>query len=215
MRRTLAVGALCVAMAPFPLAGQGVVGIVGGLNFAGISGDEPEDVSYGRETGLVVGALAEIALAEDVSLLVQPSYAQRGTRLLVEVTGLDEPVDSGSVDLDYISVPVLVRVMADNRRLFVTSGFDVAFLSSATLKDGSDESDIADRLKGTDLAVNFGFGGIVRRGSPAVSLELRYSQSLSNLSASEESPDLRLPVRFRSSGFQVLAGVLLPLGGPR
>lgn len=217
MRTILAVGAAVALLAfPGPARGQGAVGLVGGLNFGSIKGDAPDKISYGGRTGLIVGAVGEIALTDEVSLMVQPAFAQRGTSLLVEVEGLNEPVDSGSVSLSYISVPVLVRVMAGHRRTFVTGGLDFSFLSSATLQNGTAEDDIKDRLKSSDVAVNFGFGGVLRQGSPAVSLELRYAQSLTNLSNRDGSdPEDQLPVRFRSSGFQLLAGVLLPLGGAR
>ena len=217
MRRTLAWGATLVALlAPWPAAAQGAVGLVGGLNFGSIRGDAPDKISYGGKTGLIIGAVGELALTDEVSLMVQPGLAQRGTSLLVEVEGMNEPVDSGSVSLSYISVPVLVRVMAGHRRTYVTGGLDFSFLSSATLTEGSNEEDVKDRLKSSDIAVNFGFGGVIRQGSPAVTLELRYAQSLSNLSGRDASdPEDQLPVRFRSSGFQLLAGVLLPLGGAR
>ena len=208
--------ALLLIIAPLRLAGQGAAGLVGGLNFASIEGDAPRGVSYGTKTGAVFGLFGEIALTEDVSLLLQPTLTQRGTSLGVEVKGMEEPVDSGSVTLSYFSVPVLIRVMAGNQRTFVTGGLDLAFLTGATLKEGSAEEDIKDRLKGSDIAMNFGFGGVVRRGSPAVTVELRYSQSLTNLSNREvEVGGDKLPVRFRSSGFQLLAGVMLPLGGGR
>lgn len=212
----LALGlAIMLSLVTQPLAGQVTVGLVGGLNFGSVKGDAPADISYGTKTGIIAGALGELRLAEDVTLMVQPTLAQRGTSLAVAVEGLDEPVDSGSVALSYLSVPVLVRVMAGNQRTFVTGGFDVAFLTSAKLKEGSSERDIDDRLKGGDIAMNFGFGGLVLKGSPAVTLELRYSQSLTNLSNNVSSTEDKLPVRFRSSGFQLLAGVLLPLGGAR
>jgi hypothetical protein len=91
---------------------------------------------------------------------------------------------------------------------------DFGFLTGATLTEGSDERDVKDRVEDFDVAAVFGFGGVVFAGKPNVSLELRYSQSLLNLANASTTEDA-LPVRFRSSGFQLLAGVLLPLGGGR
>jgi hypothetical protein len=62
------------------------------------------------------------------------------------------------------------------------------------------------------VAVNFGFGVMLPLGSPLLTLELRYSQSLLNLSKPEENPAASaLPERFRSSGLQLMAGLLWPL----
>ena len=216
MRTILALVVTCgmLVVAP-PVTAQVTLGAVGGLNFGSIAGDAPQGISYGGKTGAIVGLVGEFGITDEVSVLVQPSLSQRGTSLLVEVDGMDEPVDSGAVALSYISVPVLFRVMAGNNRTYVTAGLDAAFLSSATLERGSTEEDFKDRLNTTDLAINFGFGGIVRQGSPAITVELRYAQSLTNLSGDDPDSASQLPDRFRSNGFQLLAGVLLPIGGSR
>lgn len=205
--------ALLMLLGP-PALGAQAIGLVGGLNRSSIKGDAPDKISYGNKTGLVLGVLGEFRLADDVFLQIQPTLTQRGTSLGVDVAGQKEPVDSGSVSLDYVSVPTLVKVVAGNGRTFVTSGLDFGILTGATLTEGSNEEDVKDRLRDFDVAVNFGFGGVVFAGRPNVTLELRYSQSLVNLVTSETTEE-SLPARFRSSGFQLLAGVLLPLGGGR
>ena len=215
MRRILTGGLvlLCAAAWVRPAAAQ-TLGVVGGLNMSSIKGDAPQDVSWGGKTGFVVGLVGELRLTDEVRLLVQPTLTRRGSSLAVEVPEQEEPVDSGSVSLDYVTVPVLVKVLAGNGRTFVTSGLDFGFLTGATLREGSKEEDVKDRVQNFDVAVNFGFGGVVYAGRPNVSLELRYSQSLLNL-ANSNTTEEALPARFRSSGFQLLAGVLLPLGGGR
>jgi hypothetical protein len=215
MRTTLAgILALLVWAGATDHAAAQTLGVVGGLNMSSIKGDAPDKVKWGGKTGLVLGLVGEFRLAEDVYLLLQPTLTKRGSSLGVEVEGQEEPVDSGSVSLDYVTLPVLVKVMAGNGRTFVTSGLDFGILTGATFTEGSNEEDVKDRLEDFDVAVNFGFGGIVFAGRPNVSLELRYSQSLMNL-ANSTTTEEALPVRFRSSGFQLIAGVLLPLGGGR
>jgi hypothetical protein len=205
--------ALLLSVETTELTGQ-TLGVVAGLNMSSIKGDAPEKVKWGGKTGLVLGLVGEFRLAKDVHLLLQPTLTRRGSSLHVEVDGQPEPVDSGSVSMDYVSLPVLVKVMAGHHRTFVTSGLDFSVLTGATLKEGSTESDVKDRVEGFDVAVNFGFGVVVFAGRPNVSLELRYSQSLLNLAKSTTTEEA-LPGRFRSSGFQLVAGVLLPLGGGR
>ena len=79
--------------------------------------------------------------------------------------------------------------------------------------EGSARTDVRDRLNRVDLAASLGFGGILVNGRPRISLELRYFQSLLNLA--DAATTAVLPVRFRSSGLLLMAGVLLPLGGGR
>ena len=79
---------------------------------------------------------------------------------------------------------------------------------------GSSETDLSQVLNDVDLSVIFGVGWMIPVGRPAVTIELRYNQSLSNLNSTATIPG-NLPARFRSSGFQLLVGVLLPLGGGR
>jgi hypothetical protein len=189
------------------------VGAVVGLNRSSISGDSPDKVSYSTRTGLVAGAVIEIPVAKSVHLVFQPGFVQRGVKLGYDV-GNPEPVDSGSVALDYLSMPVLIKVLADNGWLYVTSGLDFGYLSSATLTEGSAETDVSAALSDWDVAVIFGVGGLIPIGRPSLTLEARYSQSLVNLPDATAGSS-SLPARFRSSGFQFLAGVLLPLGGDR
>ena len=211
--RILALAALLAGLAPGAVDAQ-AIGVITGLNLGSIKGDAPDNVKWGGKTGFVLGVAGQLRLADDVDLLVQPTLTNRGGSLGVEVEGMEEPVDSGALALSYFTVPVLIKVHAGHRRTFVTSGLDFGFLTSATLEEGTDETDVKDRLENFDVAVNFGFGGVVFTGKPHVTLELRYSQSLLNL-ANESTLQDALPVRFRSSGFQLLAGVLLPLGGAR
>jgi len=211
--RALLAMALAVATGPGTADAQINIGAVLGLSRSNLSGDQPDKVSYGTRTGLVAGAVIEIPVAKSVLLVFQPGYEQRGAKLGYD-TGQAEPVDSGSVALNYVSMPVLVKILANNGWLYFTSGLDVGYLSSATLTEGTSETDIGDLVKSFDIAVIFGAGGLIPIGRPSLMLEARYNQSLNNLNDALTLPT-SLPARFRTSGFQFLAGMLLPLGGDR
>lgn len=212
-----AAASLCILVAfssvPRASHAQVSVGAVLGVSRSSLSGDKPDKTSYSTKTGLVAGAVIEIPLTHDVHLVFQPGYIQRGANIGFDV-GDPEPIDSGSVTLDYISMPILVKIITSNRKLYVTSGIDIGYLSSATLTEGTTETDLSQILNDLDFSVIFGVGWMIPIGRPAVTIELRYNQSLSNLNSSATVPG-NLPARFRSSGFQLLAGVLLPLGGSR
>jgi hypothetical protein len=193
-------------------AAQISVGAVLGVNRTNISGDKPDDTSYSTKAGLIAGLVLEVPVAKGVAIVFQP---ESGTNIGFEVPGQEEPVDSLSVGLNYFSLPILLKVITDGGRWYVTSGFDLGWLTSATIStvSGSQETDIKDALTDFDLAVIFGVGRMFPVGRPKITAEIRYSQSLLNLASDATGQDL--PVRFRASGFQLVAGVLLPLGGQR
>ncbi len=196
-------------------AAQISVGAVLGVNRTGLSGDKPDNTSYSTSAGPIAGLVLEIPVAKGVAIVFQPGYRQSGANIGFQVPDQDEPVDSLSLRLDYFSLPILLKVITDGGRWYVTSGVDLGLLTSATLStvSGSQEMDVKDALTDFDLAVIFGVGRMFPIGRPRITAEIRYSQSLFNLAGDSTGQDL--PVRFRASGFQLLAGVLLPLGGRR
>jgi hypothetical protein len=129
---------------------------------------------------------------------------------------VEEPVDSADLRLTYVSLPVLAKVSTRGGRAFVTGGFDVGYLNAATFSVGdSQEIDLKDTLETTDVSALFGVGGTIRQGKPVVTFEFRYNQSLLRVldPSGRDEETSNLPEGFRSSGFQLILGVLLPLGG--
>lgn len=213
--RAAIVTAALVSASTSAAAAQISVGAVLGVNRTGLSGDKPDNTSYSTSAGLIAGLVLEIPVAKSVAIVFQPGYRQSGANIGFQVPDQDEPVDSLSLRLDYFSLPILLKVITDGGRWYVTSGVDLGLLTSATLStvSGSQEIDVKDALSDFDLAVIFGVGRMFPIGRPRITAEIRYSQSLFNLADDSAGGDL--PVRFRASGFQLLAGVLLPLGGRR
>ncbi len=218
MRKVLSVlvGALLIAPVP-PVEAQVRIGAYGGISSSGLSGDAPDDSEYRNRIGPVLGALVEIPLTDEVLISVQPAWVQRGTRIAVDVDGEKERRDSLSLGLSYASIPVMLKVETAGGKVFVNSGLDAGFLLDATLSEieGDGEEDASDLVKDFDVAVNFGVGGQFPIGLPRLTIEARYSQSLTN--GSDVSVDVGatepIATRFRLSGFQLLAGIWIPLGG--
>lgn len=219
MRRVvpLLAGALLLTLAPMADA-QIRIGAYGGITNSSLSGDAPSGSEYRKRIGPVIGALVEIPVADNVLISVQPAWVQRGTKVAFDVEGKDERQDSLSLALSYASIPVLMKIEPGGGKLFVTSGIDFGLLLDATLSpvegDGEDE-DVKELFKDYDIAINFGVGGQFPIGLPRLTIEARYSQSLTNIS--EVSEDMGatepVPTRVRSSGFEFLAGIWIPLGG--
>jgi hypothetical protein len=212
-------GGLCLSvllLAPQTLGAQITLGIQGGLGRFSVKGDAPRNTSYTNAWGGSGGLILELHLSEAVALSFQPSWTQKGTDVMVDVKGIDEPVDSMDLSLDYLSLPVLLKVSTPRRGGFVTAGVDLGYLQSAVLTVGdSEETNVKDALETTDVSAIFGVGGTLRKSRPVVTLELRYYQSLLRvLPTSAPGGETRaLPAGFRSSGWELTMGLLLPLGG--
>lgn len=219
MRKTLlllsSLGLLALAS---PAGAQVRVGAYGGISRTSLSGDAPSGAEYRTRTGPVIGALVEIPVAEHVWISAQPAWVQRGTKIAFDVPGENERQDSLSLGLSYASLPLLMKIETAGGRVFVNSGLEAGFLLDAKLSpvegDGEDE-DVSDLVTDFDLAINFGVGGQFPIGLPTLTIEARYIQSLTNSSdvSVDIGADTLIPTRFRTSGFEFLAGIWIPLGG--
>jgi hypothetical protein len=145
---------------------------------------------------------------------LQPTYVRRGTDISFDV-GEEEPKDSLEVRLDYVDCLVMVKVFAENDVAYVSGGAGFGFLTKASLKDvqTEDEEDVKGLFDDFDLSLAMGVGVMIPAWRSIVTFELRYQQSLLNIS----NPDAEFAVegldtRLRSSGFQFMAAVLFPRG---
>jgi len=166
----------------------------------------------------MAGVQGEISLTPDIALSVQPSFAQRRTTL----TSVEDVTGENALDLnlDYVSVPVLLKFEIAGGRTYFAGGVDVGFLKSAHLTGNGVDEDVKDRFNSTDVGALFGFGVLFPVGKPRLTTELRYVQGLVNLSGDFASSDVdgstasSLPDRFHSGGLELVAGILFPLGKP-
>lgn len=199
-----------------PAQAQMTVGAFGVLNSAGLSGDAPDDFSYAGKTGFGFGLIGEFHLTDDVWLSVQPMILPRGAAIQVDVEDEEDPVEFADLGLDYFAVPVLAKFVTAGGKVYVISGVNFSFLTGAdlTFQDADETFDVKDAFNTFDIAVDFGVGGQLPVGSVKIMLEARYEQGLLNISKEAIDQDA-LNARLRSSGLQLLAGVLLPLGGGR
>jgi hypothetical protein len=196
-----------------PLAAQASLGAYGGLNRSVLRGDGPRNTKYRDRYGAVLGIVADFPVTTDVAISAQPSFARRGAGIAFKVEGERERRDSLDVRLDYVSIPVLVKIFAGHRRTFVTGGLDVGFLTKATIYDGTNIDDISDIMKAMDIAAVFRPGVAIVKRQPEITIEPRYAQSFLNVANPEADPETEsLPQRFRSTGLQLLLGIMFTLG---
>ncbi|NNK47657.1 MAG: PorT family protein [Gemmatimonadetes bacterium] len=196
---------------------QFTIGAFGGLNSARLSGDAPDDYSYAGKSGFAFGLILEHQITDDVWLSVQPMILPRGAGIEFKSGDEEEPQKVADLSLSYFAVPVLAKFVTVGGKVYVISGINLSFLTGANLKgveDNAEEVDVKDSFESVDLAVDFGVGGQLPLGRVKIMLEARYEQGLFNIAGDDISEDA-LRARLRSSGLQLLVGVLLPLGGGR
>jgi len=214
MSRLLILFLLTFSLAPSTSPAQWTLGFQGGLSNSKLSGDTPSNISYGTHSGFAAGAVVDYALSPDVRLSMQPMYVQRGTTTELSVPDQEEPLEADILELDYFTVPVLLKIVADNGKTYLTGGFSMGFLLDAQLTLDDVSEDASDIVNSFDLAADLGFGIMMPVGRPSITLEIRYEQSLLNLAnADRDGSEDDLPARFRCSGWQVMAGMQWPLGG--
>ena len=213
----LAVLLAALGAGPGSATAQVNLGFSVGINSSSLSGDKPPDVSYTSSTNLLANVVADFRIADDVWISVQPGYAGRGAGLAFKVDGEEEPRDSLTLNMNYLSVPVLMKVVT-GKKVYVTGGLDFSYLLNAELapNGGGEGVDLRDAIKNASVGFIFGVGAMFPIGRPRITVEGRYTQSLTNDAEPERSDagGQDLPVRFRSTGLQLLVGFLIPLGGP-
>jgi hypothetical protein len=189
------------------------VGATGGVGRTSLSGDAPDEASYTSKTGFTIGVLAEYAVTPGIHVGLHPSYVRRGTGVAYDV-GEEDPRDSFSVSLDYLSFPLLLRFLSEQRSWFVTGGVDIGFLLDASLKNlgTGTTTGVGSAFNEFDVMMIIGAGGVVDLRSVLLAVELRYGQSIPNAGANIGlESTFGLPPRFRSSGLQLNVAVLRPL----
>jgi hypothetical protein len=185
------------------------VGIFGGVDYSKLTGDAPEDVSYSSGIGYQAGLSLEFNITKDIRILFQPQYNLKTVKVMYD-TGEDELIDSMKLKFTYVRFPVLLKIMAFNGVTYFLSGLDPGYLSKSTIQDKegtTEERDIAEYVNEFDLGATFGVGVNFKIKPHDIYIELKYSQSILNMS-NNNVPKFGsdLPQRFRLSGLQLNAG---------
>lgn len=188
---------------------QSYVGVFAGLNSSKLNGDVPDKAKYKSLMGANMGAYIDIKLSNIVWLSLQPSYSQEGTKISYTVAGMEKPVDSISIRLNYFSLPLFLKVSSTNERWYALAGLEAAALLNSSVKSHDIEQDVDLSLVKWNLAMHFGAGIRIPVGWPRLFVELRYSQGLVNLT--DEPVDKSYIPRVKTTGFKLLAGIEIPI----
>jgi opacity protein-like surface antigen len=174
-------------------------GFKAGVNFANVTFDaEGADISFDRRTGFVGGLFVIWPANTRAALQIEALYSQKGAKM-------EEGGGSGEVELDYLEVPVLVRLSSDRSMptsFNVFAGPSVGFRLRARAKsefDGeSEDEDISDDIERLDFGLAVGAGLELGR----FIVDGRYTWGLVNIN--KEDAD---EVKVKNRVFSVMAGI--------
>jgi len=189
--------------------GQSYIGVFAGLNSSKLAGDSPSNAKYKSLMGANIGAYFDLKLGKSIWLSLQPSYSQEGTKVFYSVKGVEEPVDSIKIRLNYFSLPILLKVQSSNERFYALGGIETGYLLDSYLSSHDVKEEFKTDISDFNVAAHFGAGFRIPIGITRLFIELRYTQGVLNLT--DDPIDESFIPRVKSTGFKVLAGIEIPL----
>lgn len=197
----------------FDLYSQTQIGIYAGLNSGKLSGDSPENFIYSSSLNMVMGLGLDIQLKEDIYLSFMPSYLNAGSKLQYPKEIDEEQVYEDSISLSFsqISFPILLKLISDNKKFQFSGGFELVFPFNFSAENTVEKIDLMDDINKVIVNMLFGIGYRIPIKNNLLTINLIYSQGLTNLANNLEDPDSLLP-RIRYTSFRLTAAWYLPLG---
>ena len=175
--------------------GNGANGILVGANFANVKIESGgADVSFDNKIGLVAGVFAGIPIAPSVALEPGVFFVQHGAKIT-------DGTDTARIKLNYLEVPVLLRVAApigSGAALRIFAGPAIGFKLSAKVTGGGEDQDISDDTETINYSAVFGAGLQVSN----FLFDARYNLGLKDLDKTADSTDTA-----KTRGFYLMAGL--------
>ena len=195
------------------LFAQSYIGVYAGLNSGKLSGDSPGKFKYVSALNLAFGLGYDLQLREDVFLSFQTSYVNAGSKLQ-HPREIDEEeiwADSISIEFHLVSLPILLKLISDNKKFQFSGGFEMTFPTKFIVDNSVEKTDLIDHVNKVNLNMLFGIGYRIPMSKSLLIINLTYSQGMTNLANNLDDPDSLLP-RIRLTSFRLTAGWYLPVG---
>jgi hypothetical protein len=195
------------------LFGQSYIGFFGGINSGKFSGDPLGDFKYSSNTNFTLGLAYDFQLKEDIYLSVLPAYVNGSSKLQhpKEVDEEEVLVDSISLDFQMVSLPIVMKIISDNKKFQFSGGLEFMFPLVLVADNSAEETDLINRINKASLSALFGIGYRIPIKKSLLNINLTYSQGLTNIANNLDDPDALLP-RIRFTSFRLTAGWYLPVG---
>jgi hypothetical protein len=200
-----------LALFSYGLSGQTYLGFFAGINNGKLKGDAPPKATYKSSIGFNGGLYLDVQLSKLVTLSFQPTYTQEGAKVFFSVPDVKEPVDSIRIRLNYAAIPILVKVSSLNQRFYALAGIETGFLLDGNAKytETEEQTSLTDDISQINLSVVFGAGLRIPLKFGRIFLELRYAQSIIDLT--EEEVDESYVPRIKTAGTRLNVGYEIPL----
>ena len=195
------------------LFAQSYFGIYTGLNSGKLSGDSPGRFKYVSGLNLAIGLGYDLQLKDDIFLSFQTSFVNASSKLQHPKEVDEEEIleDSISLDISLITVPILLKLISDNKKFQFSGGFELNFPVKFMADNSAESVDLMGGINKVNINMLFGIGYRIPINKSQLIINLTYSQGLTNLANNLDDADSLLP-RIRYTSFQLTAGWYLPVG---
>ncbi|MEP2276595.1 MAG: outer membrane beta-barrel protein [Reichenbachiella sp.] len=166
------------------------------------------DVGFRMHSSMSVGLVLDIPIKEDVYLTAIPGYKNIAGTVYEENEeyydqidqGIEEPsvprlVDISVLEFDYFALPILLKLISDNKRWQFMAGIESAFNLKSNLNElkTGEDIDIGSYITNINYSAIFGLGYIFKIKKSRFSIDLMYTQGLVNMSSGLELPFGNVP----------------------
>lgn len=177
-----------------------------GANSTKLSGDNPPNFLYESKIAPVLGVVVDYHVTEDTRISFQPGLSLLRPHLLYEDSDADEVFDSVTLNLNYLRLPVFLDVTSNNAKWHFMAGVDPEIAITTKGVTTSGEIDLSDQLTDVNLLLVFGLGRKIKIGKPTLNIDLRFTQSILNIS-DVPNDDSSLVPRIKTSGVELIVSV--------
>jgi opacity protein-like surface antigen len=210
---------LAVSLLPaVSAAQQWNLNLYGGWSYANLTGGSSKMLGGDYRSGFGGGVGGELRMNEDWGWEFGLWYVQKGSKgtFSTDAEGqtflpVEDVTFEGTLDLDYVELPILVNVyfpVGDNADIRGFIGPAFAFRTKAkadgTLDGEAVEVDLQDNLDDADITVMIGAGGIFELDRINVLLDFRWDIGATNISKIEGTT-------IRNSNILFTAAIGIPL----
>ena len=192
---------------PHMLPAQFITGFSAGLNLGTFGGVAPANTSYAARSGLNFNAVIGYRINKDFTLTLQPAYSQRGSTINVGEDSFFDTLKVYSAKINFLTLPIFVRINSDNRITYFISGLEFAVPLSATLSGDNNSADVLSSMNKIDILATIGMGLRFSIGKPNLMIELRYYQGLLNFNSENQDSGKYYLEDIKNLGFMVMAGL--------
>ncbi len=126
----LTLPAIIIAVA-IPAGAQHHIGMAGGLNLATLDTELTPSEKLSTYTGIGLGGILDLRLANNVVLRFEPMYLQKGAKL----ESAELPDAKFKIKLSYVELPVLLKLAFGKgaSRPYLLAGPAIGFISGAQI----------------------------------------------------------------------------------